>query len=88
MDVDLNIDNYNFDDLLNLFGLKMKFSEDDLKKAKRSVLMTHPDKSGLDKQYFMFFTKYDNVILHPCCFFIKLVEQHRGIFFTKKRFKY
>ena len=57
MDVDLNIDNYNFDDLLNLFGLKMKFSEDDLKKAKRSVLMTHPDKSGLDKQYFMFFTK-------------------------------
>lgn len=57
MDVDLNIDNYNFDDLLNLFGLQMKFSEDDLKKAKRRVLMTHPDKSGLDKQYFMFFTK-------------------------------
>lgn len=57
MDVDLNIDNYDFDDLLNLFGLQMNFNEADLKKAKKSVLMTHPDKSGLDKQYFMFFTK-------------------------------
>tara|TARA_Y100001970_G_scaffold289556_1_gene420339 strand:+ start:2184 stop:3050 length:867 start_codon:yes stop_codon:yes gene_type:complete len=57
MDVDLNIDNYDFDDLLNLFNLNYNFNEKELKKAKRSVLMTHPDKSGLDKSYFMFFTK-------------------------------
>jgi len=57
MDVDLNIDNYDFDDLLNLFKLNYNFSEYDLKVAKKSVLMTHPDKSGLDKSYFMFFTK-------------------------------
>ena len=57
MDVDLNIDNYDFDDLLNLFNLNYIFTEEDLKCAKKSVLMTHPDKSRLDKSYFMFFTK-------------------------------
>ena len=35
MDVDLNIDNYDFDDLLNLFGLQMNFNEADLKRQKR-----------------------------------------------------
>tara|TARA_Y100000591_G_C21836995_1_gene703160 strand:+ start:719 stop:1582 length:864 start_codon:yes stop_codon:yes gene_type:complete len=57
MDVDLNINNYDFDDLLNLFNLNINFNETDLKKAKKSVLMTHPDKSGLDKTYFIFFSK-------------------------------
>ena len=56
-DLDLNIDNYDFDDLLNLFNLDYNFTELDLKSAKRRVLMTHPDKSGLEKSYFMFFTK-------------------------------
>lgn len=56
-DLDLNIDNYDFDDLLNLFNLDYNFNESDLKSAKRRVLMTHPDKSGLEKSYFMFFTK-------------------------------
>lgn len=57
MDVDLDIDNYDFDDLLNLFNLNYNFTEVDLKGAKKRVLMTHPDKSRLDKSYFMFFTK-------------------------------
>ena len=56
-ELDLNIDNYDFDDLLNLFNLDYNFNESDLKNAKRRVLMTHPDKSGLEKSYFMFFTK-------------------------------
>ena len=57
MDVDLNIDNYDYDDLLNLFNLTYNFGEEEIKKVKKTVLMTHPDKSGLDKSYFLFFKK-------------------------------
>jgi len=55
--MDLNIDNYGFNDILNLFALQYHFNESDLKNAKKTVLKTHPDKSGLDKDYFLFFTK-------------------------------
>ena len=57
MDIDLNIDNYNLDEVLGLFNLDSNFNSDDLKRAYRQVLMTHPDKSGLDKDYFLFFSK-------------------------------
>jgi len=63
MDVDLNIDNYKLDDLLNLFKLKYEFGEEDLKVTKKQVLKTHPDKSGLDKKYFLFFTKAYKMIM-------------------------
>ena len=33
-DFDLNIDNYDLEDLLNLFHLKYEFDENDLKLAK------------------------------------------------------
>ena len=55
--VDLNINNYSLDDILNLFNISHNFSYDDLKAAKKMVLKTHPDKSKLDKDYFLFFTK-------------------------------
>ena len=54
--VDLNIDNYNLQDLLNLFKLDSNFNEEDLKQAKKIVLKTHPDKSGLDPDYFRFYS--------------------------------
>ena len=54
-DLDLNIENYNLRDLLNLFKVDHDFDKDNLKKAKRMVLMMHPDKSKLDKKYFLFF---------------------------------
>lgn len=56
-DFNFDIDAYNLDDLLGMFCLSHKFSEDDLKRARKVVLKTHPDKSGLDKKYFLFFTK-------------------------------
>ncbi len=56
-DIDLNIDNYSLDDLLQLFKLPLDFNEEDLKRAKRVVLMTHPDKSNLKKEVFLFFCK-------------------------------
>lgn len=54
--LDLNIDNYNLEDILKLFNLEYDFDKEGLKQAKKVVLMTHPDKSGLDKEYFLFFT--------------------------------
>ena len=56
-DIDLNIDNYNLEDILNLFNITYNFNEEDLKNAKKIVLHSHPDKSKLDKKYFFFFTK-------------------------------
>ena len=55
--LDLNIHNYELNDLLNLFQLPFHFEELDLKQAKKMVLKTHPDKSGLDKEYFLFFSQ-------------------------------
>jgi hypothetical protein len=53
---DLNIDNYQLQDLLNLFKLDSNFNEEDLKQAKKIVLKTHPDKSGLNPDYFRFYS--------------------------------
>jgi len=57
MDIDLNEDNYDYQELLNLFNLQSNFTYEDLKIAKKKVLMLHPDKSFLDKKYFIFFLK-------------------------------
>ena len=54
---DLNIDNYDLEDLFNLFHLNYEFDENDLKRAKTLALKTHPDKSGLNKEVFLFFMK-------------------------------
>ena len=57
MDIDLDLNNYNLNDLLKLFNLKPNFDEDDLKQVKRTVVQVHPDKSGLDKKFFLFYCK-------------------------------
>jgi|UniRef100_A0A6C0HXK4 hypothetical protein len=61
-DLDMNIDNYELHDLLDLFHLDYNFNEEDLKKTKKTVLMTHPDKSKLPKEYFLFFTAAYKII--------------------------
>ena len=60
--LDLNIENYNLNDLLNSFKLKNNFTEEDLKNAKKIVLKTHPDKSKLDKKYFLFFSSAYKIV--------------------------
>lgn len=62
--MDLNIDNYELKDLLNVFKLKINFNENDLKKAKEMVHAVHPDKSGLDCKYFIFYKKAYDLLLH------------------------
>ena len=56
-DFDLNINNYSLNDLLNLFQLPYSFTREQLRQAKKIVLKTHPDKSKLPKEYFLFFSK-------------------------------
>ena len=55
--LDLNIENYSLKDILILFNLTENFGDFELKNAKKTVLMTHPDKSGLDKEVFIFFAE-------------------------------
>tara|TARA_Y100000389_G_scaffold203132_1_gene250581 strand:+ start:949 stop:1833 length:885 start_codon:yes stop_codon:yes gene_type:complete len=62
MEIDFNIDNYNLEDLLNLFSLKYNFTEIDFKNSKKLVMQMHPDKSGLDKKYFLFYCKALRII--------------------------
>lgn len=62
MEIDLNISNYSLDDLLNLFKLDVDFDLVDLKEVKKKVLKFHPDKSGLDKEYFLFFSSVYTIL--------------------------
>ena len=55
--IDLNIDNYSLEDLLSLFKIDSIDSVENLSRAKTITLKMHPDKSGLDKEYFLFFSK-------------------------------
>ena len=55
--LDLDINNYNLDELLKLFKLDYHFTVEHLKLAKRRSLQMHPDKSKLDMKYFLFFRK-------------------------------
>ena len=57
MDLDLDIRNYELRDILNLFNMPSIFTEGHMREAKLTVMRTHPDKSGLDKEYFLFFSK-------------------------------
>ena len=55
--LDLDINHYSREELFKLFGLNnMSLSEDIMKECKKTVLKTHPDKSRLDKKYFIFFS--------------------------------
>ena len=47
---------------MNLFKLKNDFTGEDLKNAKKIVLQTHPDKSKLDKKYFLFFSSAYKIV--------------------------
>lgn len=59
---DLDLSNYDLQDILNLFQISENFNEADLKKAKRQVLKLHPDKSRIDSKYFLFYSKAYKVL--------------------------
>ena len=55
-DLDLDIRNYKLEDITKLFKIPLVFNEVDMRSAKLAVLQTHPDKSQLPKEYFLFFS--------------------------------
>jgi hypothetical protein len=56
--LNLNIDNYNTQDLFKLFNINSNMLDDnDMKNSKKIVLKTHPDKSRLEPKYFIFYSK-------------------------------
>lgn len=55
--LDLDIYNYDLNDIINLFGISKRITDEDLKFAKNKMLKTHPDKSGLDPIFFTFYNK-------------------------------
>lgn len=60
----LQINSYSFDELLDLFDIRSyDFSVEDLKRAKKKVLMLHPDKSKLGPEYFLFYKKALEIIV-------------------------
>lgn len=62
-DVNLNIRDYSFNEILELFDIPdCHFSGEDLKRAKKKVLMIHPDKSKLPPEYFLFYKKAFDIV--------------------------
>jgi hypothetical protein len=54
--LDLNIDNYSLTDIFKLFNIKqIELDEETMKNAKKILLRTHPDKSGLEPNVFLFY---------------------------------
>ena len=64
MNHNLNIANYSLDELLGLFDMSCHrlISMEEMKRAKKKVLMLHPDKSRLDPSYFLFYKKALDVV--------------------------
>ena len=59
----LDIHMYSLQELLSLFDLDYSITLEDMKRAKKKVLMTHPDKSKLGPEYFLFYKKaFDMVV--------------------------
>jgi len=61
----LNIQMYSFQELLNLFEITdaNNITNEELKRAKILVLKTHPDKSRLSPEYFLFYKKAFEIIV-------------------------
>ena len=64
MDLDLNIDNYSFEDMLKLFNMPYDYDEQDLKSAMKIVSKLHPDKGVVKYDVFIFFFKVYKILLN------------------------
>ena len=77
--LDLDINNYSLNDILNLFNIKHDFGEEEMKHAKRIALKTHPDKSGYKNEVFIFFGKAYNMLYKVYKFKNKTQKQVKNI---------
>lgn len=65
----LDIKMYSFNEILQLFdlGLDDPITIEDIKQAKKIVLMSHPDKSRLPAEYFLFYKKAFDMVYNYYC---------------------
>ena len=74
--LDLNIQNYDLEDILGLFKINGQLTEHELKRAYKMYLKTHPDKSGLDARVFRFFKQAYDVLSKIYYFRNKKTQQN------------
>ena len=60
--IDLNIDNYTLEDILQLFKLRKNYDFDELTEKKNILIKINPANSQLDKKYYDFFLKAYNIL--------------------------
>ena len=72
----LNINMYSFNEILCLFDLNYSISTEDIKRAKKKVLMTHPDKSKLPAEYFLFYKKAFDMVYN---YYVNETKQNQSI---------
>lgn len=60
--IDLNIENYNFNDILQLFKLSSNYDINELNEKKGILIKLDPKTSNLDKKYYDFFSKAYNIL--------------------------
>ena len=60
--IDLNIDNYSFVDILNLFKINKNFTGKDLQTCKEVVEKIHPSNSSLNILYYDLFNNAYNIL--------------------------
>jgi len=59
----LDLHMYSLQDIFELFDLTYSITLEDMKRAKKKVLMTHPDKSKLEPKYFLFYKKAFDIVV-------------------------
>jgi hypothetical protein len=72
----LNINMYSLEELLGLFDLTYDLDMEGVKRAKKKVLMLHPDKSRLSSDYFIFYKRAFEVIVQ---FYEEKTRQNRTV---------
>jgi len=61
-DLDVNIYNYDIDDILNLFNLEYNYKKEDLSRCKDIVIKLHPSNSSLDPKFFDFYNRAYKIV--------------------------
>lgn len=64
MSHNLDINTYSLEEIMGLLNLNFNLTEESMMKAKKKVLMTHPDKSKLPPDYFIFYKQAYEIVLN------------------------
>ncbi len=60
----LDINTYSLEEIMGLLDIDYNLTEESMRRAKKKVLMTHPDKSKLPQEYFLFYKQAYEIVLN------------------------